>query len=164
MRLWSAGCNPWAGRVQENSRPPVLWAPIANAAVATLAAWLTALIVAFTVPLVASAQAVPQGVFLIQDEDELVAANTRLNRMDTIRLMAKERVEEQVVAEAVAIVITNDRLLGYSALGPGWSPEWRRVKEPIERVEAKDYGALVVTSDRILTFNAGSGLWVQQRR
>lgn len=129
-----------------------------------MAGLLALLALTLGTPYRVSAQATPQGVFLIQDEDELVAANTRLNRMDAIRLMAKERVEEEVVAEAVAIVITNDRLLGYSALGPGWSPEWRRVKEPIERVEAKDYGALVVTSDRILTFNAGSGLWVQHRR
>ena len=113
----------------------------------------------------ASAQgATPRGLFLVEDGDTLVAANTRLNRMDSIRLIAKEWVEQQVVAEAVAVVITNDRLLAYSALGPGWSPEWRRVNEKIERIEASDFGALVVTSGRLMTFNAGSGLWVQQRR
>jgi hypothetical protein len=117
-----------------------------------------------TAPPVAAQRATPRGLFLVEEPDSLVAANTRLNRMDSIRLIAKERVERQVVAEAVAVVVTSDRLLAYSALGTGWSPEWRRVKEDIQRVEASDFGALVVTSERMMTFNAGSGLWVQQRR
>jgi hypothetical protein len=130
--------------------------------------WLVlglALTIALLGPRVSLSQgAIPRGLYLIEDRDTLVAANTSLNRIDSLRLIAKEKVEQQVVAEAVAVVITSDRLLAYSALGPGWSREWRRVKEDIERVEANDFGALVVTSDRLMTFNAGSGLWVQRRR
>lgn len=106
----------------------------------------------------------PQGVFLVEDGDKLVAANTKLNRMDSIRLIAKEKIEQQMVAEQVAVVITNDRLLGYSGLGNGWIPKWRSVKEDIERIEASGNGAVVVTSDRLLVFNAGNGLWVQKLR
>jgi hypothetical protein len=106
---------------------------------------------------------VPKQVHLVSDSGRILASNVRLNRFDELKLQAQERVREQKVGEAVAVVITNQRFVAYGVLS-GWRPLDRSVNEQIESVAAEDYAALIVTNERMLNFNGESGVWAEQRR
>jgi hypothetical protein len=106
---------------------------------------------------------VPKQVHLVADSGRILASNVRLNRFDELKLQAQERIREQKVGEAVAVVITNQRLIAYGVLS-GWRSVDRSPNEQIESVSAEDYAVLIVTSQRMLNFNGESGAWGEQRR
>jgi hypothetical protein len=106
---------------------------------------------------------VPKQVHLVVDGNTLVASNVRLNRFDELRLGAQERVREQKVGEAVAIVITNQRIIAYGVLS-GWRSVDREPNEAIQSISAEDFAGLVVTDERMLNFNGETGVWAQQKR
>ena len=106
---------------------------------------------------------VPKQVHLIADSGRILASNVRLNRFDELKLQAQERVREQKVGEAVAVVVTNQRFVAYGVLS-GWRAVDRSPNEQIESVSAEDYAALIVTNLRMLNFNGESGAWGEQRR
>ncbi len=106
---------------------------------------------------------IPKQVHLVTDSGRILASNVRLNRFDELKLQAQERVREQKVGEAVAVVITNRRFVAYGVLS-GWRGVDRSVNEQVESVSAEDYAALIVTSERMLNFNGESGAWGEQKR
>jgi hypothetical protein len=106
---------------------------------------------------------VPKQVHLVTDSGRIMASNVRLNRFDELKLQAQERVREQKVGEAVAVVITNQRFVAYGVLS-GWRAVDRNVSEQVVSVSAEDYAALIVTDERMLNFNGESGAWGEQRR
>jgi hypothetical protein len=106
---------------------------------------------------------VPKQVHLVVDGNTLVASNVRLNRFDELRLDAQERIREQRVGEAVAIVITNRRIIAYGVLS-GWRSIDREPDEAIQSISAEDFAGLVVTDRRMLNFNGESGVWAEQER
>ena len=106
---------------------------------------------------------VPKQVHLVQDGNRILASNVRLNRFDELKLGAQERVREQRVGEAVAVVVTNQRIIAYGVLS-GWIPIDRVANETIETVSAEDYAALIVTNRRMLNFNGETGIWAEQDR
>ena len=106
---------------------------------------------------------VPKQVHLVQDGNRILASNVRLNRFDELKLGAQERIREQRVGEAVAIVVTNQRIIAYGVLS-GWVPMDRAVNETIESVSAEDYAGLIVTDQRMLNFNGETGIWAEQKR
>jgi len=106
---------------------------------------------------------VPKQVHLVVDSGRILASNVRLNRFDELKLKAQERVREQKVGEAVAVVITNQRFVAYGVLS-GWRAVDRSVNEQVESVSAEDYAALIVTNERMLNFNGESGAWGEQKR
>ena len=106
---------------------------------------------------------VPKQVHLVQDGNRILASNVRLNRFDELKLGAHERVREQRVGEAVAVVVTNQRIIAYGVLS-GWIPMDRVANEAIESVSAEDYAALIVTDRRMLNFNGETGIWAEQDR
>jgi hypothetical protein len=106
---------------------------------------------------------VPKQVHLVLDGKRVLASNVRLNRFDELKLGAQERIREQRVGEAVAIVVTNQRIIAYGVLS-GWRPIDRDVNETIQSISAEDYAGLVVTDQRMLNFNGESGVWGEQRR
>jgi hypothetical protein len=106
---------------------------------------------------------VPKQVHLVLDGNRILASNVRLNRFDELKLGAQERIREQRVGEAVAIVVTNQRIIAYGVLS-GWRAIDRDVNETIQSISAEDYAALVVTDQRMLNFNGESGVWGEQRR
>jgi hypothetical protein len=110
-----------------------------------------------------SAGNVPKQVHLVVDGNTLVASNVRLNRFDELRLEAQERIREQSVGEAVAIVITNQRIIAYGVLS-GWRAIDRAPDEAIQSISAEDFAGLVVTDDRMLNFNGETGVWAEQKR
>lgn len=106
---------------------------------------------------------VPKQVHLVLDGNTIVASNVRLNRFDELRLGAQERIREQRVGEAVAVVVTNQRIIAYGVLS-GWRAMDREPNEQIQSVSAEDYAGLVVTDERMLNFNGESGVWAEQKR
>ena len=97
------------------------------------------------------------------DGGKLFASNVKLNRFDELRLDAQERVLDQQVGAAVAIVITNQRIAAYGVLS-GWRSLDRMPNEQIEKVTAEDYAGLVVTSARMLNFNGETGVFAERKR
>jgi len=106
---------------------------------------------------------VPKQVYLVVDQDRLVASNVRFSRFDEFELDARERVRETAIGQAVIVVVTNQNIVAYGVLS-GWRSIDLRPKEEIESVSAQDYGGFVVTSKRFLNFNGQSGVWGEQSR
>ena len=118
---------------------------------------------AFESPAQSSAGNVPKQVHLVLDGNRILASNVRLNRFDELKLGAQERIREQRVGEGVAIVVTNQRIVGYGVLS-GWVEVDRVANETIQTVSAEDYAGLIVTDQRMLNFNGETGVWAEQKR
>lgn len=110
-----------------------------------------------------ASDAVPKLVDLIVDGDWLSASNIRASRFDDLKLNAQERVSRSGVGDAVIVVITNQRIIGYG-VGSGWRSMPRLPNEQIEKLSAEDFAGLVVTSRRLLNFNGESGVWGEKDR
>jgi len=102
--------------------------------------------------------------FLVVEDNGVYASNTLTGRIDRLELQAKERIEDYKVANAVAVVITNQRYAAYGVLPGGWRSLRLRAQEKTESVEVGDYSATVVTSDRILNFYGRRGAWSEVPR
>jgi len=106
---------------------------------------------------------VPKQVHLVNDNGKLFASNVKLNRFDELKLDAQERVLDQQVGAAIAVVITNQRITAYGVLS-GWRSVDRMPNEQIESIMAEDYAGVIVTSNRLLNFNGETGVWAAQKR
>lgn len=102
--------------------------------------------------------------FLVVEDNGVYASNTLTGRIDRLELHAKERIEDYKVANAVAVLITNQRYAAYGVLPGGWRSLRLRAQETTESVEVGDYSATVVTSDRILNFSGRRGAWSEVLR
>jgi len=65
------------------------------------------------------AEEVEKVLFLVVEKDDVIASNTRLGRFDRLELQAKERIKDYKVSNAVAVVITNQRLVAYRVMAGG---------------------------------------------
>jgi len=101
---------------------------------------------------------IPKQVTLILEPGRVIASNIRLSRIDPVALQASEVVEQTAEANAVLVVATNQRMLGYGAV-VGWREIARLPGETLEAVTVEDFAAFVVTGQRYLNFNADTGLW-----
>jgi len=108
--------------------------------------------------------AIPKLVYLIFDEDKVIASNIEFNRFDELSLNAKEDVISHEVGNAVAVVVTSSRIMAYSISKSGWVIKETQANETIQSVTAEDYSALIVTSKRFLSFNGKTGLWAETKR
>jgi hypothetical protein len=120
--------------------------------------------VALFAPTAPRADEVEKVLFLLVEPGQVIASNTQTGRFDRLDLDAKERVIDYKAANAVAVVVTNQRFAAYGALAGGWQTLRRKAGEQTEQIEAEDYGANEVTDDRILKFNGRTGAWNQTRR
>jgi hypothetical protein len=120
-------------------------------------------VVALAGPVVAQNGYVPKQVHLVTDNGKLFASNVKLNRFDELKLDAQERVLDSQVGAAVAVVITNQRIVAYGVLS-GWRSVDRTPNEQIESIMAEDYAGVIVTSTRLLNFNGETGIWAAQKR
>lgn len=103
-------------------------------------------------------------VFIVFDEGDVVASNTRLGRFDRLELHAREKVLEYKVANAVAVVATSQRYVAYGVFTGGWHSKRREAGEKFVSVEAADYSALVITTERFLNFYGKTGSWQETSR
>jgi len=107
---------------------------------------------------------VPKLVYLIQDDDKLIASNIKFNRFDEIKLEAKEEVAGHAVGNAVIVIVTNKRIIAYSVYTASWRTRSIGADEEVQSINAEDYSALVVTSQRFLSFNGKNGVWAETKR
>jgi len=107
---------------------------------------------------------VAKTIFLVDEGDKVVAANTATGQFFDLPVHAKERILDRYVANGVAILVTNQRFAGVGTYPSGWSSLRRIANEQVVSTEVVDTSALLVTSDRILTFNGESGSWSETRR
>ena len=117
-----------------------------------------------SVPLLAAEQQVEKSIYLVEEDDRIVASTVQTGQFFDLKYQAKERVGEQLIANGVAIVITNQRFAGIGTFSGGWQSLRRIAGEKFISAEARDYSALVVTSDRIVSFNGRSGSWAKTQR
>jgi hypothetical protein len=102
--------------------------------------------------------------FLIVEKDEVIASNTRSGTFHRLKLHAKERIKDYQVANAVAVVVTNQRYAAYGVVAGGWQSIRLRAQEKTESIQAEDYSVTITTSDRILNFYGRTGAWNEIRR
>jgi hypothetical protein len=102
--------------------------------------------------------------FLVVEKDGVVASNALTGRIDRLPLRAKEEIERYEVANAVAVVVTNQRYAAYAVPYGAWRSLRVKAQEETEAVEVGDYSATVVTSDRILNFYGRRGAWSEAPR
>ena len=111
-----------------------------------------------------AAEVVEKTIFLVNEKDRVVAANTQTGQFFDYVLSAKEKIHERHVANGVAILITNQNFAGVGSYPSGWGTLRRKAGEKIVSVEVAGHSALIVTSDRILAFNGRAGDWSEKRR
>jgi hypothetical protein len=109
-------------------------------------------------------EAVEKSIYLVVEDDRIVASNVQTGQFFTLELNAKEELQRKIVANGVAIVVTNQRFAGIGLFPGGWRSIRRIAAETVTSAEAQDYSALIVTSDRLLAFNARTGTWSEQKR
>jgi hypothetical protein len=110
------------------------------------------------------ADEVEKVLFLVVERDEVIASNTKAGRFDRLKLQAKERIRDYQVANAVAVVVTNQRYAAYGVLSGGWQSIRLIAQEKTESIQVADYSATIVSSERILNFYGRSGTWNEARR
>jgi hypothetical protein len=106
----------------------------------------------------------PKLVYLVVEEDKLVVSNIKFNRFDEYKLGAKEEIQQQAVGNAVVIVVTNQRILGYSVYRASWRARNFKANEEVLNVEAEDYSGMVITNKRYLGFNGKTATWSENQR
>ena len=107
---------------------------------------------------------VEKTLFLVNEDDRVVAVNAETGQFFDFIISAKERVQDRFVANGVAILVTNQRFAGVGIYPSGWASLRRKAQEKVVSVEVADRSAVLVTSDRILTFSSKSGVWSETRR
>ena len=125
---------------------------------------ISLVLIHFTGSLTQASEAQEKVLFLIKDADRLVASNILFSRFDELKMSAKEEIVQQEVAEAVAVVVTNQRIIAYGAYAPGWQSERLIANERVESIQAEDSSVQVVTSDRLLSFYGRRGSWATTKR
>jgi len=129
--------------------------------------WQVAVMLLLLVPTLGFSQVrsnTPKVLYLFKEDDRLVASNVQFNRFDELKLLANEKILDKIVAQSVAVVVTNERMIAYSALIAAWQVVKRRAREKIVEVQAADFSASVVTTDRFLNFNGRNAVWAERRR
>ncbi|MDH3693198.1 MAG: hypothetical protein OER96_01325 [Gammaproteobacteria bacterium] len=140
-------------KVRSNRSPTRLW-PIGCVFLCAVAVIFSNIVVAHDV--------VAKQVHLIIERNRLIASNIRFSRFDELKIKPQEKIVEEAIGNAVIVVITNERVIGY-----GVSSGWRTLStlggEKLKRVSVQDFSALVLTNKRMLNFNGNTGKWGQQR-
>jgi hypothetical protein len=103
-------------------------------------------------------------IFLVTEDDRVIAANGDTGQFFELELHAKETIEQSHVANGVAVLVTNQRFAAIGAFPGGWRSIRRQADESFVSAEAAGYSALVLTSDRILSFSGRSGSWSSRSR
>ena len=102
------------------------------------------------------AEDVEKLLFLVVEKGEVVASNTRTGRFDRLELSAKERIREYKVANAVAVVVTNQRYAAYGVLIGGWQSIRVRAQEKTVSIEAAEISQAFATGVAESMVSSGS--------
>ena len=102
--------------------------------------------------------------YVHRDGDKFIASNVLFSRSDEFQLSAQESVKQQLTDNAILVVATNRRLIGYSVYTASWVTISLKAGEVLEELQAEDYSAFAVTSRRVLSFNGRVGQWSETSR
>lgn len=102
--------------------------------------------------------------YVVQEDKKIIASNVLFSRSDELRLNAQETIDQKLTDNAILVMATNRRLIGYSVYTASWVTVSLKAGEVVEQLEAEDYSAFAVTSKRILNFNGRAGQWTETRR
>lgn len=106
----------------------------------------------------------PKLLFWHIEDDRIIVSNVRFGRTDELRLRGRESIEETAADNAVLVVVTNQRFLGYSVYTASWQHVSRRPGESVETLDAGGWAGHMVTSRRVLTFNGRTAHWSERTR
>jgi len=109
-------------------------------------------------------ETVEKSVYLVVENDRIIASNVQTSQFFDLDFNAKEKLQQQIVANGVAVVVTNQRFAGVGVFPSGWQSIRRIAGETVTSAEAQDYSALIVTSDRVIVFNGKTGTWSDRKR
>jgi hypothetical protein len=109
-------------------------------------------------------ETVEKSIYLVVEDDRIIASNVQTGQFFDFDFSAKEKLQQQLVANGVAVVVTNQRYAGIGVFSSGWQSIRRIAGETVVSAEAQDYSALIVTSDRVLAFNGRTGTWSDRKR
>ncbi|MEM7282137.1 MAG: hypothetical protein AAF438_10970 [Pseudomonadota bacterium] len=121
------------------------------------------LLVLMCLPLGVQGEESIKQLFLLQEDGRLVVSNNKFSRFDELKLNAREKVLDTLEANSVAVIYTNQRIIGYGVLS-GFRDIKTEAGERLAELKGEDYAALVVTSRRLLNFNGKSGVWGERKR
>ncbi len=76
--------------------------------------------------------------YVVREGDTYIASNVLFSRTDEFELAAQERVAEERRDNAVLVVATNRRLIGYSVYTAAWVTLPLKAGERLEHHEAED--------------------------
>ncbi len=102
--------------------------------------------------------------YVVQEDKKIIASNVLFSRSDEFRLNAQEAIDQKLTDNAILVMATNRRLIGYSVYTASWVTVSLKAGEVVEQLEAEDYSAFAVTSKRVLNFNGRAGQWTETRR
>jgi hypothetical protein len=134
--------------------------PVAGAGHAVLAGMMLWFLPGGVVP----ADSVEKILFLVDEGEELVAANTATGQFFRLKLSARETVERRITTNACAVLVTSQRFIGVGSWPSGWASLRRSAGEQLVSAEAEDHSAVLVTSSRMLSFNGRTGSWSETPR
>ena len=72
-------------------------------------------------PVLAGDEEVEKAIFLFRDGNTLTASNAQSGQFFELELSAKEKLDEQFVANGVAVIVTNQRFAGVGTFSGGWN-------------------------------------------
>jgi hypothetical protein len=131
----------------------------------TLRAVLACILLAALLPVPAAADGPPARLlFWHLEGDRVIVSNVRFSRTDELRLRGREKIESTADATAMLVLVTNQRIIGYSVYTASWQSVSRRPGERLEVVTAEDYAGYVLTSRRTLNFNGRTANWSEGQR
>lgn len=129
-----------------------------------LRAFLSCLLLAVALPAMATDATPPRLLFWHLEGDRVLVSNVRFSRTDELRLRGREKIESTADATAMLVIVTNQRIIGYSVYTASWQSVSRRPGERLEVVTAEDYAGYVLTSRRTLNFNGRTANWSEANR
>lgn len=96
--------------------------------------------------------------------DRVIVANVRFSRTDELRLRGREVIEDTASSNAMLVVVTNQRFVGYSVYTASWQSIDRRPNERVETLAAEDWAGYILSSRRTLNFNGRTAAWSEGDR
>ncbi len=100
-------------------------------------------------------------VFLLVNNDKLMAFSSLGNNWFEKKLHTGETVIKSIYDGNVAVAYTSERALAFSGIKNRWSEERFRIRESVISISAEGNVGTVITDIRALGFSAKSGGWVE---
>lgn len=121
-------------------------------------------LVLLAAPVAASDAPPARQLFWHIEGDRVVVANVRFSRTDELRLRGREVIEDTASSNAMLVVVTNQRFVGYSLYTASWQSVDRRPNENVETLAAEDWAGYILSSRRTLNFNGRTASWSEGDR